>query len=35
MKKETAQKAAKWWADQLRGYAKIGNNILDTQRLRK
>lgn len=25
MNKETAQKAAKWWADQLRGFAKHDN----------
>lgn len=25
MNKETAQKAAKWWADQLRGNAKLDN----------
>lgn len=25
MKQETANKAAKWWADQLRGHAKLDN----------
>ena len=29
MKKETAKKAAKWWADQLRGHAKEQVNLFE------